>query len=104
MSTKIFFLPSITLAVIYIALIARVTRASVLEPLGEDYVRTARAKGLPELRVLVRHGLANAAIPIVTEIGEDQTLVRAVKRAVIGDDDSTSHRPQEPDATRPSEG
>ncbi|HET7297488.1 MAG TPA: ABC transporter permease, partial [Burkholderiales bacterium] len=44
-------LPAITLSVIYIALIARVTRASVLEALGEDYIRTARAKGLPELRV-----------------------------------------------------
>ena len=62
-------LPAITLSVIYIALIARVTRASVLEALGEDYIRTARAKGLPELRVLVRHGLANAAVPIVTVIG-----------------------------------
>ncbi len=62
-------LPSVTLSVIYIALIARVTRASVLEALGEDYIRTARAKGLPELRVLVHHGLANAAIPIVTVIG-----------------------------------
>jgi peptide/nickel transport system permease protein len=62
-------LPSITLSVIFIALIARVTRASVLEALGEDYVRTARAKGLPEMRVLVRHGLANAAVPIVTVIG-----------------------------------
>jgi peptide/nickel transport system permease protein len=62
-------LPSITLSVIYIALIARVTRASVLEALGEDYIRTARAKGLPEMRVLVRHALANAAIPIVTVIG-----------------------------------
>ncbi|OGA18899.1 MAG: peptide ABC transporter [Betaproteobacteria bacterium RIFCSPLOWO2_02_FULL_66_14] len=62
-------LPSITLSVIYIALIARVTRASVLESLGEDYIRTARAKGLPELRVLVRHALANAAVPIVTVIG-----------------------------------
>jgi peptide/nickel transport system permease protein len=62
-------LPSITLSVIYIALIARVTRASVLEALGEDYIRTARAKGLPEFRVLVRHGLANAAVPIVTVIG-----------------------------------
>jgi len=62
-------LPSVTLSVIYIALIARVTRASVLEALGEDYIRTARAKGLPELRVLVRHGLANAAVPIVTVIG-----------------------------------
>jgi len=62
-------LPSITLSVIYIALIARVTRAAVSETLTEDYVRTARAKGLPELRVLVRHALANAAVPIVTVIG-----------------------------------
>ena len=62
-------LPSITLSIIYVALIARVTRASVLEALGEDYIRTARAKGLPELRVLVRHALANAAVPIVTVIG-----------------------------------
>jgi len=62
-------LPSITLSVIYIALIARVTRASVLETLGEDYVRTARAKGLAEKRVLIRHALANAAVPIVTVIG-----------------------------------
>jgi len=62
-------LPAITLSVIYIALIARVTRASVLEALGEDYIRTARAKGLPEVRVLVRHALANAAVPIATVIG-----------------------------------
>ena len=62
-------LPSITLSFIYIALIARVTRASMLEALGEDYIRTARAKGLPELRVLVRHALANAAVPIATVIG-----------------------------------
>ena len=62
-------LPSITLSVIYIALIARVTRASVLETLGEDYIRTARAKGLPESAVLLRHALANAAVPIVTVVG-----------------------------------
>lgn len=62
-------LPAITLSVIYIALIARVTRAAVLETLGEDYVRTARAKGLPESQVLLRHALANAAVPIVTIIG-----------------------------------
>jgi peptide/nickel transport system permease protein len=62
-------LPAVTLSVIYIALIARVTRASVLEALGEDYIRTARAKGLPEARVLVRHALANAAVPIATVIG-----------------------------------
>ncbi len=62
-------LPAITLSVIYIALIARVTRAAVLETLGEDYIRTARAKGLSESRVLVRHALANAAVPIATVIG-----------------------------------
>jgi len=66
---KHLILPSITLSVIYIALIARVTRASMLEALGEDYIRTARAKGLPEMRVLVRHALANAAVPIATVIG-----------------------------------
>jgi peptide/nickel transport system permease protein len=62
-------LPAVTLSVIYIALIARVTRASVLDTLGEDYIRTARAKGLPEPKVLMRHALANAAVPIVTVIG-----------------------------------
>jgi len=62
-------LPAITLSLIYIALIARVTRASVLETLGEDYIRTARAKGLPEALVLKRHALANAAVPIATVIG-----------------------------------
>jgi peptide/nickel transport system permease protein len=62
-------LPSITLAVIYVALIARITRASVLEVLGADYVRTARAKGLSELPVLARHVVRNAAVPIVTIIG-----------------------------------
>jgi peptide/nickel transport system permease protein len=62
-------LPAISLSVIYIALIARVTRAAVLETLGEDYIRTARAKGLSESRVLVRHALANAAVPIATVIG-----------------------------------
>jgi peptide/nickel transport system permease protein len=66
---KHLILPSLTLSVIYIALIARVTRASVLEALGEDYIRTARAKGLSELRVLVRHALPNAAVPIATVIG-----------------------------------
>jgi peptide/nickel transport system permease protein len=62
-------LPSVTLSVVYIALIARVTRASVSEALTEDFVRTARAKGLPEWRVLTRHALANAMVPIVTVIG-----------------------------------
>ena len=62
-------LPSITLSVIYIALIARVTRAAVQDVLSEDYIRTARAKGLPEFRVLISHALANAAVPIITVIG-----------------------------------
>lgn len=62
-------LPCVTLSVIYSPLIARVTRASVSEALTEDYVRTARAKGLPEERVLLRHALPNAAVPIVTVIG-----------------------------------
>ena len=62
-------LPSVTLAVIYVALIARITRTSVLEVLGTDHVRTARAKGLGEGAVLLRHVLRNAAVPIVTVIG-----------------------------------
>ena len=62
-------LPSFTLAVVYVALIARITRASVLEVLNADHVRTARAKGLGELPVLIRHVLRNAAVPIVTIIG-----------------------------------
>lgn len=62
-------LPTFTLTLLYIALIARITRTSVLEILGEDYVRTARAKGLSEGAVLLRHALRNAAVPIVTVIG-----------------------------------
>jgi len=62
-------LPSITLAVVYIALVSRITRASVIETLGEDYIRTARAKGLPGRTVLLRHALRNAAVPIITVIG-----------------------------------
>ena len=62
-------LPTLSLATIYIALIARMTRTSVLEVLNEDYVRTARAKGLPELKVVLGHALRNAAVPIVTVIG-----------------------------------
>lgn len=62
-------LPAATLTIVYLALIARVTRASVAEALQEDHVRTARAKGLPEWRVLLRHALATAAVPIATVIG-----------------------------------
>ena len=62
-------LPAVTLSVIYVALIARITRTSMLEVMNEDYIRTARAKGQTERKVLVRHALANAAVPIVTVNG-----------------------------------
>ena len=62
-------LPTITLSMIYIALIARITRAAVLDVLEEDYIRTARAKGQTETKVLIGHALRNAAVPIVTVIG-----------------------------------
>ena len=62
-------LPSSALSVICIALIARMTRTSVLEVLNEDYIRTARAKGLPERKVVMKHALRDSAEPIVTIIG-----------------------------------
>jgi peptide/nickel transport system permease protein len=62
-------LPSVTLALVYVALIARITRTSILEVLGEDYIRTARAKGLTDREVLVGHALRNASVPILTIIG-----------------------------------
>ncbi len=68
-------LPSFALGSIYMALIARITRASLLEVLEEDYVRTAHAKGLSTLTVLVGHALRNASVPIVTIIGVGVTLL-----------------------------
>jgi peptide/nickel transport system permease protein len=62
-------LPSLALGSVYIALIARITRASMLEVLQQDYVRTARAKGLGQRDILFIHALKNAAVPIVTVIG-----------------------------------
>jgi peptide/nickel transport system permease protein len=62
-------LPAIALGFVYIALIARITRATMLEVLSQDYIRTARAKGLGEGSVLFLHALKNAAVPIVTVIG-----------------------------------
>src|SRR5579863_7074683 len=62
-------MPSIALGLVYIALIARITRASMLDVLAQDYIRTAQAKGLPNEKVLIRHALRNAAVPIVTIIG-----------------------------------
>jgi len=68
-------LPSGALSTFYMALIARITRASVLEVLGEDYIRTAKAKGLAAVNVLFGHALKNAAVPIVTIIGIGLTLL-----------------------------
>jgi len=62
-------LPALTLSVIYLALIARMTRASMLGVLDAEYIRTAFAKGLAPRRVLIRHALKNASLPIVTIIG-----------------------------------
>jgi peptide/nickel transport system permease protein len=62
-------LPAIALGNVYIALIARITRASMLEVLQQDYIRTARAKGLDQRSILFVHALKNAAVPIVTVIG-----------------------------------
>ena len=62
-------LPSLALGTVYIALIARITRASMLDVLAQDYIRTAQAKGLAPDAVLVGHALKNAAVPIMTVIG-----------------------------------
>jgi peptide/nickel transport system permease protein len=62
-------LPSVALGLLYAALIARITRASMLDVLAQDYIRTAQAKGLASQQVLIGHALKNAAVPIVTIIG-----------------------------------
>lgn len=62
-------LPTITLGLVYVALIARITRASMLEVLAEDYIRTARAKGVATRSMLLKHALKNAGVPVVTVIG-----------------------------------
>jgi len=64
-------LPWVTLAFLYAGWYARMTRANLLETLGEDYVRTARAKGLAERRVIFRHALRNSLTPVVTMFGMD---------------------------------
>lgn len=68
-------LPTLTLSFIYIALIARMTRAAMLDVLDEDYIRTARAKGIAEHGVLLRHALRNAAVPVITVIGTGFALL-----------------------------
>ena len=68
-------LPWVTLAFLYAALYARLTRAGMLETMNEDYIRTARAKGLPERTVVVKHGLRAALTPILTIFGLDLGLL-----------------------------
>lgn len=62
-------LPAVTLAAFPTALVARLTRSSLLEILGQEFIRTGRAKGLPERRVILRHALRNATIPLLTVLG-----------------------------------
>jgi peptide/nickel transport system permease protein len=66
---KLMILPALTIGTAFAALIMRQTRASLLQVLSQDYIRSARAKGLSEPAVLLRHGLRNALIPVVTVIG-----------------------------------
>jgi len=68
-SLRHLILPSFTLATIPMAVVARITRSSMLEVLNKDYVRTARAKGLDEMIVILRHALRNAFLPVVTVLG-----------------------------------
>ncbi|MCY4053780.1 MAG: ABC transporter permease [Hyphomicrobiales bacterium] len=74
-------LPSFVLGIVNSALILRFTRASMLDVLGEDYIRTARSKGMGEARVVLRHALRNAGIPIITVVG--LTLALLVSGAVV---------------------
>ena len=62
-------LPAVALATIPLAIVARMTRASMLEVLSREYMRTAEAKGLPQTAVILRHGLRNALLPVITVIG-----------------------------------
>jgi glutathione transport system permease protein len=66
---KHYILPSLTLGAAVAAIMARFTRSSFVDILGEDYIRTARAKGLDETRVVIKHGMRNALIPVVTMMG-----------------------------------
>ncbi|HEY8473693.1 MAG TPA: ABC transporter permease [Natronosporangium sp.] len=68
-------LPWVTLAFLFAAAYARLTRAGMLETMGEDYIRTARAKGLPERQVIVKHGMRGALTPIITIFGLDVALL-----------------------------
>jgi peptide/nickel transport system permease protein len=74
-------LPWITLATVQVAVYSRLTRGSLLDALGEDYIRTARAKGLSERRVIYRHGLRSALIPVTTQLGVD--LATLISGAIV---------------------
>jgi peptide/nickel transport system permease protein len=68
-------LPALSLGLVFMALLTRMTRSTMIEVLGEDYIRTARAKGLGQRSVLIKHGLKNAAVPLVTTIGNGIALL-----------------------------
>jgi peptide/nickel transport system permease protein len=68
-------LPTIALGLIYVALLARITRTTMLDVLNQDYIRTAKAKGVGQLPILFLHALKNAAVPIVTIIGNGVALL-----------------------------
>ena len=68
-------LPAVALATIPLAIIARITRSSLLEVMGKDYIRTARAKGAREKRVVRRHALRNSLLPVVTIVGLQMGLL-----------------------------
>lgn len=74
-SLRTLILPTLALASVYVALITRITRATLLEALSQDYIRTARAKGVAPRNLLFRHALRNASVPIVTVIGSGVALL-----------------------------
>jgi len=74
-SVRTLLMPAVSLGFINAALIARITRSSMLDVLGLDFVRTARAKGLPRAAVIWRHALANAILPVLTAVGNTFTVL-----------------------------
>ncbi|MGI4861618.1 MAG: ABC transporter permease [Janthinobacterium lividum] len=74
-SLRTLLLPALALGCVYVGLITRFTRATLIETLSQDYIRTARAKGLGNRKILFRHALKNAAVPIVTVIGSGVALL-----------------------------
>lgn len=74
-SVKTLILPTLALSSVYVALITRITRATLLETLSQDYIRTARSKGVGNQDILFRHALKNAAIPVITVIGSGVALL-----------------------------